>query len=96
MSPERLAGARAAAVLLAGCSRDWRTDMWYQPSLRAEDAPRPEPEGSVPLGAARRFADRDDTEGLADPVPRGGARYPCPSPGSVTSGATKKSAATAR
>ncbi len=70
MSPERLAGALAALVLAAGCSRDWRTDMWYQPSLRAEDAPRPEPEGSVPLDAAPRYADRDETEGLADPVPR--------------------------
>jgi mono/diheme cytochrome c family protein len=42
--------------------------MWYQPSLRAEDAPRPEPEGSVPLGAAPRYADRDETQDLADPV----------------------------
>jgi mono/diheme cytochrome c family protein len=73
MSRDALAAALAAALLAGGCSRDWRMDMWYQPSLRAEDAPRPEPEGSVPLGAAPRFADRDETEGLADPVPLDGA-----------------------
>ena len=70
MSREGLAGALAVVVAAAGCGRDWRTDMWYQPSLRAEDAPRPEPEGSIPLGAAPRYADRDETEDLADPVPR--------------------------
>jgi mono/diheme cytochrome c family protein len=82
MSPERLALALAAVVAAAGCSRDWRTDMWYQPSLRAEDAPRPEPEGSVPLDAAPRPADRDDAQELRDPVPptaqslaRGGALF---------------------
>jgi mono/diheme cytochrome c family protein len=69
MSREALAGVLAAALLGGGCSRDWRTDMWYQPTLRAQDAARPEPEGSVPLGAAPRFADRDETEPLADPVP---------------------------
>ncbi len=61
------AGA-AAAVLAAGCSNDWRTDMWYQPSLRPEAAPRPQPERSVPLGAAPRYETRDDTEDLKDPV----------------------------
>jgi mono/diheme cytochrome c family protein len=69
MSPRRLAAALAAALASAGCSRDWRTDMWYQPALRPEDAPRPEPEGSVPLGAAPRYADREETQDLADPVP---------------------------
>jgi mono/diheme cytochrome c family protein len=68
----------AAALVSAGCSRDWRTDMWYQPSLRAEDAPRPEPPDSVPLGAESRYEDRDDTEELSNPVP--------PSPVSVARG----------
>ena len=67
MSREALA-ALAAALVAAGCDRDWRTDMWYQPSLRAEDAPRPEPEGSIPLGAAPRYADREETQDLVDPV----------------------------
>jgi mono/diheme cytochrome c family protein len=52
--------------------------MWYQPSLRPEDAPRPEPEGSVPLGAQARYAGREETEELADPVP--------PTPASVAHG----------
>jgi mono/diheme cytochrome c family protein len=43
--------------------------MWYQPSLRPEDAPRPQPEHSVPLGAAPRYESRDDTEDLRSPVP---------------------------
>jgi mono/diheme cytochrome c family protein len=42
--------------------------MWYQPSLRPEDAPRPAPEHSVPLGAGRAPADRDDAETLPNPV----------------------------
>lgn len=54
--------------LVSGCRNDWRTDMWYQPSLRPEDAPRPAPEHSVPLGAARAPADRDDAETLVNPV----------------------------
>ncbi len=57
------------ALLLGACSNDWRTDMWYQPSLRPEDAPRPEPEHSVPLGAAPRYESRDETEDLPNPVP---------------------------
>jgi len=71
----RVAPAGAARVLLASaliaaaCSRDWRTDMWYQPSLRPEDAPRPQPEDSVPLGAEPRYADRDEAEDLSNPVP---------------------------
>ena len=67
MSRDALA-ALAAVLVAAGCDRDWRTDMWYQPSLRAEDAPRPEPEGSIPLGAAPRYADREETQDLVDPV----------------------------
>jgi mono/diheme cytochrome c family protein len=68
MCPERVALALAPLLLAAGCARDWRTDMWFQPSLRAEDAPRPEPEGSVPLGAPLvRWADRDETQDLVAP-----------------------------
>lgn len=67
MSARRL--LPVAALLLGACSNDWRTDMWYQPSLRPEDAPRPQPEHSVPLGAAPPYQSRDDTENLQDPVP---------------------------
>ncbi len=59
----------AAAALQGGCSNDWRTDMWYQPSIRPQQAPRPEPERSVALGASPRYESRDDTEQLANPVP---------------------------
>ena len=56
-------------LLLAGCRNDWRTDMWYQPSVRPEDAPRPEPEHSMPLGQAPHYESRDDTGDLVNPVP---------------------------
>ncbi len=59
----------AGAMLASGCSNDWRTDMWYQPSIRPEQAPRPQPERSVPLGAAPHYESRDDTEDLPNPVP---------------------------
>jgi mono/diheme cytochrome c family protein len=86
-----LAAVAAASVL--SCSNDWRTDMWYQPSIRPQQAPRPEPERSVPLGASPRYESRDDTEQLADPLPttpealaRGKALFearctPCHGPG---------------
>lgn len=66
MSASRL--LLAAGLLLSGCSNDWRTDMWYQPSIRPEDAPRPQPERSVPLGAGARYESRDDTQDLPNPV----------------------------
>ena len=64
-----IALALAAAPLLGACSNDWRTDMWYQPSIRPQQAPRPEPEKSIALGASPRYETRDDTEQLVDPVP---------------------------
>jgi S-disulfanyl-L-cysteine oxidoreductase SoxD len=65
----RLAIAAFALGLAVGCRNDWRTDMWYQPSVRPEDAPRPAPEHSVPLGAGRALADRDDADTLMAPGP---------------------------
>jgi len=65
----RSAALAATMLAAAGCSNDWRTDMWYQPTLRPEDAPRPQPERSVPLGAGPRYESRDDTEDLKNPVP---------------------------
>ncbi len=61
--------AAALAGLLAGCDNSWRTDMWYQPSRRPEDLPRPEPEHAVPLGAGPHYENRDDTEDLKNPEP---------------------------
>lgn len=43
--------------------------MWYQASVRPEDAPRPEPEHSVPLGAGAPLVDRDGTEKWKSPFP---------------------------
>lgn len=57
-------------LLVAGasCQADWTTDMWRQPSLGPERAPRPEPEHSIPVGAEPPIADRDEAETLANPV----------------------------
>jgi mono/diheme cytochrome c family protein len=67
-----------AVLLCSGCGRDWRTDMWYQPALRAADAPRPQPPGSIALGAELMPGSRDDAADLANPVP--------PSPASLAHG----------
>jgi mono/diheme cytochrome c family protein len=64
----RAALAALALAALAACANDWRTDMWYQPSIRPQQAPRPEPERSVAVDASPRYESRDDTEQLADPV----------------------------
>jgi mono/diheme cytochrome c family protein len=92
----------AALALLAGCDNSWRTDMWYQPSRRPEDFPRPEPEHAVPLGASPRYESRDDTEDLKNPVPptpeslaRGKAIFvarctPCHGPGGRGGGPVSK------
>jgi len=56
------------ALAFSACQNDWRTDMWYQPSRRPEDAPRPQPEHSIPLGAGPHYESRDDTEELSNPV----------------------------
>src|SRR5580765_5563631 len=51
-----------------GCGNDWRTEMWYPPSHRPEDSPRPEPEHSVPLNASPLIVDRDAAETLKNPI----------------------------
>jgi mono/diheme cytochrome c family protein len=67
VSPKRL--LTLAVLCLGGCSNDWRTDMWYQQSLRPGDAPRAQPEHSVPLGSGPAYESRDDTEDVPNPVP---------------------------
>ncbi len=69
------AEARLATLLLflSACSNDWRTDMWYQPSHRPDDSPRPEPARSVPLGAGPRYESSDETVHLRNPVPASAA-----------------------
>ncbi len=62
-------GALLAAALAAGCSGDAWPDMSVQPTSRSRIPPRPEPERSIPLGAEIRYAGRDDTASLSNPVP---------------------------
>jgi mono/diheme cytochrome c family protein len=57
-----------AVALAAGCASDWRTDMWYQPSVRAQAAPRPEPAGSVPLGVPALPRSRDEAATVENPI----------------------------
>jgi mono/diheme cytochrome c family protein len=68
----------ALIVLLAGCRNDWRTDMWYQQSHRAQSAPRPAPPESVSLFAPPPLVDLDDAEELKNPI--------APSPPSLAHG----------
>ena len=57
----------AMMALTAACGNDWRTDLWFQPGGGLHSIARPEPEGSVPLGARPHFDDRDEAEGLKEP-----------------------------
>lgn len=68
MQGSRAAFAVAVLALLSGCRNDWRTDMWYSPALRPEDAPRAAPEHSVALGAPPLLEDREDAVELKNPV----------------------------
>ncbi len=73
-----LAASAMLVFLSTGCgenawNNDWRTDMWYQPSLRPQHAPRPEPEDSVPVQGVIVADERDDLEDLPDPVQRDAA-----------------------
>ena len=61
--PELSAAVLVAAVC-AGCANDWRTDMWFQPSIAARVTPRPEPGGSVPLFARVHLDEREDADAL--------------------------------
>jgi mono/diheme cytochrome c family protein len=61
--------ALVLASVAAACASDWRTDMWYQPSLRPQQAPRPEPAGSVPLQGLIVADEREDLDGLVNPRP---------------------------
>jgi len=42
--------------------------MWYQPSLRPQEAPRSEPEGSVPLQGLIVAEEREDLDDMPNPV----------------------------
>jgi mono/diheme cytochrome c family protein len=63
----RLLVAALGVFVAASCANDWRTDLWYQPSLRPQAAPRPEPEGAVPVQGVLVADEREDLEDLANP-----------------------------
>jgi S-disulfanyl-L-cysteine oxidoreductase SoxD len=62
---------RSALLVLAlgACRNDWRTDMWFQPSHRAQAMPRPVAEGTIALGQPQPLLDIDDSDDLTNPVP---------------------------
>ncbi len=62
-----LRDACLALLLACACSRDWRTDMWYQPARQARETPRPEPAGSVALNGRLPLDDRDDAVAWRSP-----------------------------
>jgi mono/diheme cytochrome c family protein len=55
-------------LCVCGCRNDWRTDMWYQPSHRAQSMPRAPVDGTVAVGAPPPIGDIDDTDNLKSPV----------------------------
>jgi mono/diheme cytochrome c family protein len=71
VSPERRFALPLLLLALGapGCSNDWRTDMYFHPAGGLHAIARPEPEGSVPLGARPFFYDRDDAEGYKEAFP---------------------------
>lgn len=56
------------AALVAGCGRDWRTDLWYQQGRAARETPLPEPEGAIPLHPRPHYYEREDADALKDPT----------------------------
>ena len=65
---ERCLAALVVVLLSGGCRNDWRTDMWYQPSIGAEEQPRAEPDHAVSIGAPAPVADLEAAEKLKDPI----------------------------
>jgi mono/diheme cytochrome c family protein len=58
----------AGLIAAAGCSGLWPSEMDQQPSVQALMAPRPAPEGSVPVGGVEHLEDRQDDENLTNPL----------------------------
>lgn len=52
---------------VSGCQCSWPASMADQPSLAPGEAPRPEPEGSIPVGGVEILEDREAAEGLPNP-----------------------------
>jgi len=58
-----------AGLAVVGCSDRWPSEMDQQPSVQPLRAPRPAPEGSVPVGGVEHVEDREDVEDSTNPYP---------------------------
>ncbi len=70
MTPTDLRLLPLAALLLAGsagCDGKWPASMEQQPTIDPVAAPRPAPEGSIPLGGVESFESRDEAQELTNP-----------------------------
>jgi mono/diheme cytochrome c family protein len=56
-----------AALIIGGCDGKWPASMEEQPSIDPVTAPRPAPEGSIPVGGIESFESRDDAKDLTNP-----------------------------
>jgi len=52
----------------SSCSGPWPAEMAEQPSVQPLMAPRPAPEGSVPVGGVEHLDAREDDQGLTSPL----------------------------
>jgi mono/diheme cytochrome c family protein len=59
-----------AIFLASSCDLKWPASMDQQPAIRPLMAPRPAPEGSVPVGGVETVEDREDVGDLANPHAR--------------------------
>jgi mono/diheme cytochrome c family protein len=58
-----------AGLLVAGCSGgSWPSEMVRQPAVQTLMAPRPAPEGSIPVGGVEHLDDRADDQDLVSPL----------------------------
>ena len=55
------------ALLVSACNLKWPASMEEQPAPRPLTAPRPAPEGSVPVGGVETLEDREDASDLRNP-----------------------------
>jgi mono/diheme cytochrome c family protein len=67
MKPMDLMLLPLAALLGGGCDGKWPASMEQQPTVDPVAAPRPAPEGSIPVGGIESFESRDEAQDLTNP-----------------------------